>query len=173
MASWFTRHVLSLPYLKRAGMCVVRRRLRKLLDKLDRLDPEAMDDFFELLLHGMDLALWVVPGYADNIKGSNGSEGFKGSYSFETEDKSVGAGAAFEGGNMYVHHQVIPNADLTVTFKNRAAFKNFLFAQKPDVLNSLLDNELVTKGNLNYIYRFGFLVTDLARRLDMIDAFHA
>ena len=50
-----------------------------------------------------------------------------------------------------------PAADVTVTFKNADALMRFLLAEKKDILQSLLNNEVQIAGNLNYLYKFGFM----------------
>ena len=41
----------------------------------------------------------------------------------------------------------------------------FLFSRDQDILDSLLANDVELDGNLNYIYKFGFMARDLGRRL--------
>jgi hypothetical protein len=52
-----------------------------------------------------------------------------------------------------------------VRFTDGAALRRFLFAEDQDILDSLLANEVELTGNLNYIYKFGFMARDLQRRL--------
>jgi len=52
-----------------------------------------------------------------------------------------------------------------VTFSDVKALRGFLFSGNQDILNSLLTNDVSVSGNLNYIYKFGFMVRDLAYRL--------
>ena len=56
-------------------------------------------------------------------------------------------------------------ATVTVTFKDSAAMRRFLFSKDQDILASLLANEVEVDGNLNYIYKLGFMARDLTRRL--------
>jgi hypothetical protein len=41
----------------------------------------------------------------------------------------------------------------------------FLLSKNQDILDSVLANTVEVDGNLNYIYKFGFMVRDLIRRL--------
>jgi pyruvate formate-lyase/glycerol dehydratase family glycyl radical enzyme len=45
------------------------------------------------------------------------------------------------------------------------AFKGFLLAFKKNILKVILENEIQVNGNLNYLYRFGFLANHPIRRL--------
>ena len=123
---------------------------------------KATDFFLELLLKGMDLAFCLSKGYRKNIKN------FKGRYLFKTADNLVAAAATFENGSMDVHKDAIDNWDVVITFKDAAAFKDFIFSKNQDILDSLLKNEVEVDGNLNYIYKFGFMARDLGHRLGVI-----
>ncbi len=117
------------------------------------------DFFLELLLKGMDIAFCLSKGYRKNIKN------FNGRYLFRTANNVVVAAATFKNGNMDVHRDTIENWDVAITFKDTKALKDFIFSKNQDILESLLKNEVEVDGNLNYIYKFGFLARDLARRL--------
>ncbi len=54
-----------------------------------------------------------------------------------------------------------------MTFRNPVALRDFLFSKNQDVLQSLLKNEVTVEGNLNYLYKFGFMAKDLMRRLGL------
>ncbi len=140
---------------------------------LKRLENELLgevtDEFLELLLRVMklafsidkalDLSLSPFEGYRKNI------EGFKGRYLFKTSDNIVAASAIFANGDMKVEDDPIDNWDVRVTFKDAASLRAFLFSKDQDILNSLLENKVEVDGNLNYIYKFGFMARDLGRRL--------
>jgi hypothetical protein len=123
------------------------------------IDGEATDLFLELLLTGMDWAFCLVKGYRKNI------EGFEGRYLFRTASGPVVSSAIFTGGGMAVGRESISDWNVRVTFKDPAALKEFLFSRDQDILNSLLANDVEIDGNLNYIYKFGFMARDLAHRL--------
>ena len=40
-----------------------------------------------------------------------------------------------------------------------------MFSRDQDILNSLLANDVEVDGNLNYVYKFGFMARDLGHRL--------
>lgn len=126
---------------------------------VEQFRSNATDDFLELLLRGMDLAFCLCRGFRKNI------QGFKARYVFATADGTVGATADFQAGDMRVLSAAEQGWNVQVTFANGAALRNFLFSKDQDILNSLLANDVEVDGNLNYIYRFGFMVRDLERRL--------
>ena len=143
---------------------------------LKRLENELLgevtDEFLELLLRVMklafsidkalDLSLSPFEGFRKNI------EGFKGRYLFRTADNRVAASAIFKDSDMRVEDDPddpIDNWDVRVTFKDAASLRAFLFSKDQDILNSLLENKVAVDGNLNYIYKFGFMARDLGRRL--------
>lgn len=125
----------------------------------EELSGEITDKFLEILLGGMDFAFTLSSGYRKNI------EGFTGRYLFRTADNLVSASATFKDGNMHVHEDSIDDWDARVTFKDAKALRAFIFSQNQDILNSILANEVEVDGNLNYIYKFGFMARDLGKRL--------
>ena len=159
MASKLKRTFLRpIPYIltDKMGHFITRLLSRNLIKELS---GELTDKFMELLLGGMDLSFCLSKGYRKNIKN------FKGKYLFETADGMVEASATFDKSDMKVHTNAIENWDVKVTFKNAAALRAYLFSENQDILDSILKNEVEVEGNLNYIYRFGFLARDLVHRL--------
>lgn len=122
-----------------------------------QIGGEVTEDFLELLLDGMELAFCLSRGYRKNL------DGFRGRYLFGTSDGLVAVSIGFEDGRMIRAKAARP--DVSVEFKNPPALQKFLFSKNQDVLDSLLANEIEVDGNLNYIYKFGFLARDLAHRL--------
>lgn len=117
------------------------------------------DEFLEMLLKGMDIAFFISGSYRKNI------EGFRGRYLFKTADGTVAASVIFKDRDMEVKDDAIDDWDVMVTFENHTALRNFLFSRNQDILNSILSNEVEVEGNLNYIYKFGFMARDLAKRV--------
>jgi len=129
---------------------------------VEQLRTRATDDFLAALLRGMDLAFALSRSYREaNL------ERFRARYVFATTDGKVGATAQFEDGDMKVSGEAADDFTVRVRFKDAAALRRFLFAQKQDVLDSLLNNEVELDGNVNYIYKFGYMARDLERRLGL------
>ena len=159
MTSTLRRNLLrSIPYLFSDIVGVyITRLFSKGLKK--ELCGKATDKFLELLLMGMDLAFCLSKGYRKNIKD------FEGRYLFRTADKLVAAAATFKHGDMEVQKEAIDDWDVRVTFKDADALNAFIFSRDHDILDSILANDVEVDGNLNYIYKFGFMARDLGRRL--------
>ncbi len=159
MASRMKRKALRIiPYLfsDRAGDFITRRWSKGLIDELSE---RVTDKFLESLLAGMDLAFYLSKGYRKNIRD------FEGRYLFRTANDAVAAGATFKNGDMEYHREAIDDWNVRVTFKDYEALNAFLFSRDQDILNCLLANDVEVDGNLNYIYKFGFMARDLGRRL--------
>ncbi|MEK7404492.1 MAG: hypothetical protein AAB225_05240 [Acidobacteriota bacterium] len=120
------------------------------------------DQFLELLLRGMDLAFALSRDYRRNI------EGFRATYVWKTRDGSLACSAVFHDGNMTVDTQARPNPDVLITFKDARALWAFLLSEDQDALDSILANTVEVEGNLNYIYKYGFLARDLSKRLGVL-----
>ncbi len=147
----------SIPYLfsDSVGLFLARRWTKGFMKPSEMM----ADEFLELLLSGMDLAFCLSRGYRENIKD------FEGRYLFVTSDGEVAAGATFKDGDMEVHKEAIDDWDIKVTFKDADAFWEFIFSKDQDILNSILKNDVEVDGNLNYLYKFGFMARDLGYRL--------
>lgn len=159
MASRLKRILLRpIPYLfsDRAGLFIAKLWTKRLRQELY---GKVTDKFLELLLRGMDLAFCLSKGYRKNIKD------FEGRYLFRTADHLVAAAATFKDGDMEVHEEPIDDWNVRITFKDAAALNAFIFSRDQDILDSLLANDVEVDGNLNYIYKFGFMARDLGHRL--------
>ena len=117
------------------------------------------DLFMELLLKGLSWAFYLCRPFRRNIRG------FDARYGFATADGKVQTTAVFQRGTMTVLANVVDPCTVKVMFSDVKALRGFLFSGNQDILNSLLTNDVSVSGNLNYIYRFGFMVRDLAHRL--------
>jgi hypothetical protein len=162
MVSRLKRTLLRLiPYLfsDRVGQFIAKLWTKRLRQELY---GKVTDKFLELLLRGMDLAFCLSKGYRKNIKG------FEGRYLFRTADHLVAAAATFKDGDMEVHQEPIDDWNIRVTFKDAAALNAFIFSRDQDILDSLLANDVQVDGNLNYMYKFGFMARDLGHRLGVI-----
>jgi hypothetical protein len=137
----------------------------KIRDSLVNLDPELAEDFFGLLLGVISLRLWVDKDYHRNI------EGFKGKYLFLSKDKKISIRAVFKHTRFLKHEYLsfgegeLDDPDITVTFKDSRALMNLLLSPKLDIMGSLLRNDVSVSGNVNYIFKFGFMATQLRQMM--------
>jgi len=147
-----------IPYLfsDATGNFIAKLLLRRLKKELAE---KVTDKFLESLLAGMDVAFSLSESYQRNIRD------FEGRYLFRTANEVVAAAATFKDGDMESHREAIDDWDVRVTFKDYEALNAFLFSKDQDILDSILANDVEVDGNLNYIYKFGFMVRDLGRRL--------
>lgn len=119
------------------------------------------NDLVELLLKGMATAFLLSRSFRDNIRG------FSARYVFTTDDGSVKTSARFDGKRMHVEHEPAGDWTVRVRFRDARALQRFLFGKNQDILQSILDNDVEMDGNVNYIFKFGFLARDLERRLGL------
>ncbi|BBO83844.1 hypothetical protein DSCO28_44100 [Desulfosarcina ovata subsp. sediminis] len=122
------------------------------------LETEAAEQFLSLLLNIMRLMFAINHDYRENIRK------FDGRYQFNSKDGKMTVGAIFSDGRLEVEERVIDNPHITVSFRDGRTLFNFLLAPKQDILGSMLRQDVQTDGNLNYLYRFGFL----AKRLQLM-----
>ena len=119
------------------------------------LESEAAEEFLELLLKLMSLAFKIDEGFRRNITG------FKGRYQFRSVDNSVTIAALFTGKDLRVEEKLIPDAHVSVIFKDASSLMNYLLATDRDILRLALNNEVMIKGNGNYMLRFGYMANHL------------
>lgn len=121
----------------------------------------ATDKFIEILLKGMDWFFYLTPD--DDFR--RHLKNFNGRYYFKTEDEAVKVSATFSNGDMQVHEDAIDDWDVMVTFQSGEALRKYIFSEKQDIFESISENAVEVDGNLNHIFKFGFMVQDLTRRL--------
>jgi len=68
---------------------------------------------------------------------------------------------------MEIIDKVIDDFNIKIIFRDDKTLLNFLVSQEQDILESILCHDLETEGNLNYLFRFGFLV----KRLQLMGSF--
>jgi hypothetical protein len=124
----------------------------------DCLCSECAEDFLQLLLGLMSVVFMLDHGFRRNIAG------FNGRYQFRSRDGSITVAALFGDDRLEAREEDIPDPDITVLFKDGKALMGYLLAPKPDILGSMLRQEVALDGNLNYLYKFAFL----AKRLQLM-----
>src|SRR5512138_2933033 len=122
------------------------------------LTSEFAEGFLELLLGLMSTVFLFDHDFRKNI------EGFTGRYQFKSKDGCITVAALFGDERLEVKEEVIPNPDITVLFKDGKALMGYLLTPKPDILGSMLRQEVSLEGNLNYLYKFAFM----AKRLQLM-----
>jgi hypothetical protein len=126
---------------------------------LDSMGSGVAENFLRLLLKLMDVVFMLnIWNFRDNIKS------FSGRYVFHSKDNSIVASASFENGNMKVYDRIIDKPDITITFRDDKALMNYLLSPKPDILGSILRQDITVSGNLNYLYKFAYM----AKRLQLL-----
>ena len=145
------------------------RRIRRYFIKrafLKCFESDLAEEFLKILLKLMSLSFLLDRKLRRNI------EGFSGLIQFRSKDNEIRVLAEFKNKRMKAKElrpkeelKQVPN--ITVIFKDAEALMNFLLPRggKRDILRSLLNNEVILSGNLNYIYRFGFLANHIQLEL--------
>ncbi len=127
----------------------------------EQLLDQLTDEFLEILLRAMSLAFAVSRDYRANINE------FAGTLVFCTRVGDVGATVVFHDGKMEVHDEPSAACDCRISFEDPHALRAQLLAANQDILNSIVANTVDVDGNLNYLYRFGYLARELTRRLQL------
>jgi hypothetical protein len=140
------------------------RLMRKQIENLrSALEGAVAEGLLEALLEDMSIAFVFLRGFRLNLAD------FSGKYLFRTSNGNMACRALFANRHMQVLRGESKDYDVAVTFKDPAAFFQFLFSRDQDILASLLADAVVVDGNLNYIYKFAFMARDLMHRLRLAD----
>ena len=118
---------------------------------LDNLESEVAEEFLQLLLTIMSLMFFLNKDYRRNIRD------FNARYLFKSKDSGITMAAVFKKDKMKVYEKEIDNTNVTVLFKDSKALMTFLLSPKPDILNSILKQDVTFDGNLNYLYKFIYM----------------
>jgi hypothetical protein len=121
----------------------------------ESFDSEVTGEFLELLLNAMRLSYIFNKDFRKNI------EGFEGRYLFKSRDGKITIAAVFENGRMKVKEKEMSDTDITVSFRSAKALREFIFSPKPDILGSILRQDVVVDGNFNYMYKFAYMAKHL------------
>ncbi len=133
-----------------------------LQDFRSSVESEIAEEFLQAMLNLMKLVYSLPLKYKENIRE------FQGRYQFLDRNRDITMAAIFDNGSMEVIEGVIDNPNITVSFRNGRTLMNYLLAPKQDVLLSMFRHDVQTEGNLNYLYRFGFMARQLQRLLPEI-----
>jgi hypothetical protein len=129
---------------------------KKLWEKFNRsFTSEVAEEFLQTLLTLMQIVFVVNQDYRQNLKN------FQGKYQFCSKDGEVTIAVVFQNNRMDVMEKKIDDANITITFRDGKTLLNFIIAPRQDILGSMLRHDVVTEGNLNYLYKFGFMAKQL------------
>ncbi|MEW6520797.1 MAG: hypothetical protein AB1461_15435 [Thermodesulfobacteriota bacterium] len=129
---------------------------KKLWQRLQNsFSSEVAEEFLQTLLSLMQFVFVVNADYRRNLKN------FEGRYQFCSKDGEVTIAALFHDNRMEVMEKKIDKPDITITFRDGRTLLNFIIAPRQDILGSMLRHDVVTEGNLNYLYKFGFMAKQL------------
>ncbi|MBW2644874.1 MAG: hypothetical protein JRE23_01610 [Deltaproteobacteria bacterium] len=117
----------------------------------DCIESKFAEEFLELLLKLMGLVFFLNKDFRRNIKN------FNGRYLFRSRDDKITVAAVFRDNKLKVSEKKIDNTNVTVTFRNSKALMNYLLSPKPDILGSILKQDVTIDGNFNYLYKFAYM----------------
>lgn len=119
------------------------------------IESEFAENFLNLLLRLMRLVFFLDKDFRRNIKY------FSGRYLFRSKDDRITVAAIFQNDKLKVQKNAIENTNVTVTFRNAKSLMNYLLSPKPDILGSILRQDVTIDGNLNYLYKFAYMAKHL------------
>jgi hypothetical protein len=118
-------------------------------------ESELAEEFLNLLLKLMGLVFFLNKDFKRNIKN------FNGRYLFRSRNDKITVAAVFRDNKLKVSEKKIDNTNITVTFRNAKALMDYLLSPKPDILGSILRQDVTIDGNFNYLYKFAYMAKHL------------
>lgn len=118
-----------------------------------------------LLLIIMSMSFRLSRKYRKHI------EEFRGKYIFRSKDGLINVSVIFKKGRiskqdiMKVTRSGIEGANVTIIFRDASVVKYYILSKKPDILNSILNQDISIQGNLTYMYKFGYMASQLQKML--------
>lgn len=131
--------------------------------RFDIFDAKVSDKALEGLLHAMAWGILLFPDWRKRMQGFQGTLVFAARASQDPKREPVQATAKFDGKRMIVLKEAAKSFDVKVTFSEPLELFRFVASRKHDIVEALLKNAVDTQGNINYVYRFGFLVMEMTR----------
>ena len=122
---------------------------------VETLESEKAEGFLEVLLKLMGLVFCLDKDFQRNILN------FNGRYLFRSRDRRITVAAVFKDNRLKVTEEEIGDTHMTVIFRNAKALMAFLLSPKPDILGSMLRQDITIDGNLNYLYKFAYMAKHL------------
>ncbi|MBT3233116.1 MAG: hypothetical protein HN356_09900 [Calditrichaeota bacterium] len=121
---------------------------------------DVLDNLLYLMLNAMSMLFIINDDYRKNIKD------FTGTYVICSKDNMIDVSVkfkkvrvlGFEQDGMKVKDTIIDNPTSMVTFKDGKSMADFLLSGNPDVFVGMLNNQLSVSGNLNYLFKFVYLL---------------
>ncbi len=142
----------------------IERRLQAIkTDMENQIAGGALDKLLYLSLNAMSLLFWVDKDFRRNIKD------FKASYVIKSRDGTIDVSAVFgkrrilftQMDAMTVKDSEVDDPVSKVIFQDAASMVKFLLSGNPDVLQGMLNNQLSVSGNLNYLFKFAYMLMSI------------
>ncbi len=126
---------------------------------LKSMESEFAEEFLEILLKMMSLVFLInYREFRRNI------DGFNGRYLFKSKDDAITVSVVFRNNKMVVSERPIDDTNVTVIFRDGKALMNYILSPKPDIIGSILRQDVTFDGNLNYLSKFAYM----AKRLQLM-----
>jgi hypothetical protein len=122
---------------------------------MQALESETAETFLEVLLKLMGLVFFLDRDFRRNI------QDFNARYLFCSQDRQITVAAVFKNRRLKVREEWIDNTHITVCFRDAKALMGLLLTPKPDILGSMLRQDITLDGNLNYLYKFAYMAKHL------------
>jgi hypothetical protein len=107
----------------------------------------------------------ICLAYSSNVDLRRHIRNIKAKYMFCFRDHDKHISLEIKNGGMRVFQGNIDLPDVSLTFRNSKALRDLLFADKPDILEAILKQDVEIDGNLTYIFKFIYLVRHLQMKL--------
>ncbi len=103
--------------------------------------------------------------YSSNYDLRRHIKGITAGYLFLFGDSERKISLEIKNSGMRVFQGNTEMPDISIKFRDSESLRNLIFTGKPDILKVILRQDVVAEGNLNYLFKFVYLINHLQLKL--------
>ena len=128
---------------------------------------QLMEDYFSKNAPSVlqTLMEFMCLAYSSNSELRKHIKNIHAGYHFSFRDHDTQISLQIKNGGMRVFRGNIDLPNVSLEFRDSNALRKLLFSAKPDLLEMILMQDIVTDGNLVYMFKFAYLVRHLQMKL--------
>lgn len=108
---------------------------------------------------------FISLAYSSNYELRKHIKNINAKYKFSFEDNKKQISLEIKDGRMHVFEGSIDLPDISVKFRDSDSLRKLLFTAKPDILEAILKQNVMTDGNLIYLFKLLYLIRHLQVKL--------
>jgi hypothetical protein len=108
--------------------------------------------------------IWIASYLSEDFYQRN-LKHYTGSCKLRTADDRIRLGLSCKNGICQINNRKKNDWDVVVTVGDEDHFAEFILSQDPDILKEVIRDNISVCGNVNHLYKWGYLLQDLGSRV--------